>query len=712
MTCADLPAARRSGPRQKIEEEDVMVGLNGSGERRIAGPRLFAIIGPFQGGKTTLLEAILARGGASARQGSVRDGTSLGDSSPEARAHAMSVEPNVAHIDYMGDRMTFIDCPGSVEFVHDMRNVLPVCDAAIVVCEADARKTPALQVVLRELEELAVPRVLFLNKIDLAAGSVRETLEMLQIASRTPLLLRQIPIWENGVASGFIDLALERAFVYREHAPSTVIEIPDGHAPDQKEARYSMLERLADYDDALMEELISEIEPPRDRVFDDLAKELRGGHVVPLLIGSADRGHGVTRLLKALRHEAPGVAQTRERLGVEPQGPALAHVARTIHTAHGGKLSLARVLRGAFADGATVTASSGAEERIAGLARLTGPASAKLSRAEEGDTVAFARLERIATGETFTDAKKPLKRIVEVPAPSPTQVLALRVRDRKDDVRLAAALAKLAEEDPALIYRHDQESGELKLYGQGEMHLRVTIERLAARFGVAVESAKPSIAYRETIRDAVSARGRHKKQSGGHGQFGDVAIEVRPRSRGEGFAFEERVHGGSVPRQYFSSVEAGSRDAMTRGPLGFPVVDVAVTLTDGSYHTVDSSDMAFRAAAKIALGEALPKARPVLLEPILAVSIFVPSDAMARATALVSARRGQILGFEPRTGWPGWDVLRAQIPEAEIGDLIVELRSATAGVGAFETKFDHLAEMSGKPAELVIAARQKAMAQG
>jgi elongation factor G len=685
-----------------------MVGLNGSSDRRIAGPRLIAVVGPFQGGKTTLLEAILARGGAAARQGSVRDGTSLGDSSPEARAHAMSVEPNAAHIDYMGDRMTFIDCPGSVEFIHDMRNVLPICDAAVVVCEADARKTPSLQVVLRELEELGVPRILFLNKIDLAGASVRETLEMLQPASRTPLLLRQIPIWENGVASGFIDLALERAFVYREHAPSTVIEMPDGHIPDEKEARYSMLERLADYDDALMEELISEIEPPRDRVFEDLAKELRGGHVVPLLMGSADRGNGVTRLLKALRHEAPGVVQTRERLGVEAQGPALAHVARTIHTAHGGKLSLARVLRGAFPDGATVTSSSGAEDRIAALSRLTGAASAKISRAEDGDTVAFARLEHIATGETFTDAKKAPKRIVEIAAPSPTQVIALHVKDRKDDVRLAAALAKLAEEDPALVYRHDQEAGELKLYGQGEMHLRVTIERLAARFAVAVESSKPSIAYRETIRDAVSARGRHKKQSGGHGQFGDVAIEVRPRSRGEGFAFEEKVHGGAVPRQYFSSVEAGSRDAMTRGPLGFPVVDVAVTLTDGSYHTVDSSDMAFRAAAKIALGEALPKARPVLLEPILAVSIFVPSDAMARASALVSARRGQILGFEPRAGWDGWDVLRAQIPEAEIGDLIVELRSATAGVGAFETKFDHLAEMSGRPAELVIAARQKA----
>ena len=679
-------------------------------ENRIAGPRLVAIVGPFQSGKTSLLEGILARGGGVARQGSVRDGTSVGDSSPEARSHAMSVEPNVASIDYLGDRLTFFDSPGSIEFIHDMRPALPVCDLAVVVCEADARKVPALQVILRELEELGLPRILFLNKIDLAGGSLRETLEMLQPASRTPLLLRQIPVWENGVATGFIDLALERAFVYRESAPSSIVEMPAGVIPEERQARYSMLEKLADYDDALMEQLISDIDPPRDLVFDDLARELREGHVVPVLMGSATGGHGVTRLLKALRHEAPGVGQTRKRLGIEPKGPALAQVVRTINTAHGGKLSLARVLRGAFADGATVINSHGVEERIGGLARLMGATSSKVTRAEEGDTIAFARLEGLATGDRFAEGKTPPPAAKPLATPPPTQGVAIRVKDRKDEVRLAAALAKLGEEDRALTFVQDAEMSELKLLGQGEMHLRVTSERLADRFGVTIQTGKPSVAYRETIRDAVTVRGRHKKQSGGHGQFGDVVVEVSPRARGEGFAFAERVHGGSVPRQYFSSVEAGARDGMARGPLGFPVVDVSVTLIDGSYHTVDSSDMAFRAAAKLALDEALAKARPVLLEPILSVTIYVPTDALARASALVSARRGQILGFEAREGWAGWEALRALIPEAEIGDLIVELRSATSGVGAFETRFDHLAELSGRTADQVIAARQKANA--
>ena len=677
--------------------------LNGG---RVSGSRLVAIVGPFQSGKTTLLESLLARAGALARQGNVRDGSSVGDSAPEARAHAMSVEGNFGSADYLGDRITFVDCPGSIEFAHEMKNVMPVCDAAIVVCEADPRKIPALQLVLRELEELRLPRILFLNKIDAATMRVRETLQMLQPASRAPLLVRQIPIWQNGIATGFIDLALERAFVYREHAPSAIIDVPAGDIPREKEARYSMLEKLADYDDSLMEELIGDIEPPRDQVFDDLAQDLRDGVVVPLLIGSAERGNGVTRLLKAIRHECPGIMHTRQRLGLADQGPSLAQVVRTIHTAHGGKLSVARVLRGGFSDGGVVVSSRGGEDRIAGLSRMMGPTASKQPRAEEGDVIAFGRLEHAATGDALTEAKGTAQFAPIVPAverSSPVHAFALAIKDRKDEVRLASAMSKLCEEDDSLVFVQDQESAEMKLLGQGEMHLRVALERLASRYGVAVEAKKPSIAYRETIRESVNVRGRHKKQSGGHGQFGDVALTVEPLSRGEGFRFSEAVHGGAVPRQYFSSVEIGCRDGLARGPLGFPAVDIAVTLTDGSYHTVDSSDMAFRAAAKLGMAEALPKAKPVLLEPILAVDICVPSEALSRASALVSGRRGQILGYDARPGWEGWDILRTLIPEAEIGELIVELRSATSGVGSFTSRFDHLAELVGKPAEAVVA---------
>ncbi|HEV7334867.1 MAG TPA: elongation factor G [Bosea sp. (in: a-proteobacteria)] len=675
------------------------------------GPRCVAIVGPFQSGKTSLFESILERCGAVSRAGSVKTRNSVGDASAEARAHQMSTEPNVATVSFLGERFTFIDCPGSVEFLHEMRHVLTAVDAAVVVCEADDRKAPALELVLRELEEADIPRFLFLNKIDTATRRVRETLALLQRASRTPLLLRQIPIWRNGIAVGFIDLALERAFVYREHAPSEVVPLAAEEVERERDARFSMLEKLADYDDTLMEDLLGDIEPPRDLIFDDLARELRERHVVPVLIGAAERGNGVTRLLKALRHEAPGLEATRGRIGVVDSGAPLGLVMKTWHSGQGGKLSLARVLRGRLSEGDTVTSSAGIEARIGGVLELKGPEQLRQPVAEEGEVAAFSRLEGVRTGDAIAAGKVRPDAISAVVPPEPVHALAVTVKERKDDVRLAAALARLIEEDTGLSLQHLSEFSEMRLSGQGEMHLRVALERLSGRYGVAVESAATEIGYRESIRGKASARGRHRKQSGGHGQFGDVVLEIAPLPRGEGIRFVDKITGGVVPRQYISSVEAGVRDFCQRGPLGFPLVDIEVTLTDGSYHTVDSSDMAFRQAARIAMSEACPQAKPVLLEPILAVEIVIPSDAMSRASALVSARRGQILGYDARPGWRGWDQINAQVPEAEMGGLIVELRSATSGVGSFSARFDHLSELAGKPADAVVAAQAMAQAR-
>jgi elongation factor G len=683
---------------------------NASGVRG-KGPRCIAIVGPFQSGKTTLLESILERCGGISRAGSVKAGNSVGDAAPEARGHQMSTEPNVVSVEFLGERFHFVDCPGSVEFLHEMRHILPAVDAAVVVCEADERKTPALELVLRELEEADIPRFLFLNKIDSATRRVRETLAMLQRASRTPLLLRQIPIWQKGIAVGFIDLALERAFIYREHAASEVVPLASEESGREKEARFSMLERLADYDDALMEDLLGDIEPPRDRVFDDLARELQDRHVVPVLIGSAERGNGVTRLLKALRHEAPGLAETRGRIGVVEDGVPVAQVMKTWHSSHGGKLSLVRMLRGALTEGDVVTSSGGVEARIAGVVGLKGAEQQRRQKLEEGDVAAFARLDGIRTGEALALGKARAGLVSSIAPPEAVHALAVSVRDRKDDVRLAAALARLSEEDPSLTVTHLPELGEMRLSGQGEMHLRVALERLAGRYGVAVENRPPQVGHRETIRAKAGARGRHRKQSGGHGQYGDVVLEVAALPRGDGIRFVDRTSGGVVPKQYIGSVDAGVRDFCQNGPLGFPVVDIEVTLTDGSYHTVDSSDMAFRQAARIAMAEALPQAKPVLLEPILAVEVVIPSEAMSRASAIVSSRRGQILGYDARPGWRGWDKIDALIPEAGMAGLIVELRSATAGVGSFSACFDHLAELAGKPAEAIVSAHALAQAR-
>ncbi len=684
------------------------MAANGNNGTRASGPRCVALVGPFQSGKTTLLEAILARTGAIARQGTIEAGNTIGDASKEARHHRMSVELTVATTTFMGDAYTFLDCPGSVEFAHDMRAVLPAIDAAVVVCEMDEKKVPQLQLMLRELEERKIPRILFVNKIDKADAAVHDVLTLLQPASRTKLVLRQIPTFAGEIISGFVDLALERAFVYKEHAPSEIIPLEGDMADREKTARFSMLETLADHDDELMEQLLEDIQPPRDKVFDDLRRELREGLVCPVLMGTATRANGVLRLLKALRHESPGIAETAKRLGVKAGGDAIAYVLKTQNTAHGGKMSIARLLAGQAGDGTTFMVGDEEAGRVAGVFKLVGASSEKRGPAMLGETVAFAKLDKAQTGDTLSAGKQAHAALPKIEPYPPVLAIAISAKERKDDVKLGQALAKLHEEDPSIGIVHNPETHEVVLWGQGEMHLRVATERLGERFGVAIERRRPSVGYRETIRKGITQRGRHKKQSGGHGQYGDVVIEIKPLPRGSGFTFEERITGGVVPRNYIPAVEEGVRDALQHGPLGFPVVDLATALIDGSYHTVDSSDMAFRLAGRLAISEALPQCQPVLLEPIDLVEIVCPSDATAKINALLSGRRGQILGFDTREGWDGWDVVRAKIPEAEIGDLIVEIRSATAGAGTFTFKFDHMAELTGRTADQIVAARRAA----
>jgi elongation factor G len=679
-------------------------------DTRAAGPRCIALLGPFQSGKTTLLEAILVRSGAISRLGTVEAGTTVGDSSQESRHHSMSVELSVATTSFMGDSYTFIDCPGSVEFIHDMRAVLPFIDAAVVVCEADEKKVPQLQLILRELEDLKIPHFLFLNKIDKADKRIRDTVSFLQPASRVPLLLRQIPIWSGEIITGFTDLALERAYVYKEHAPSEIIELKGDELNREKDARFSMLETLADHDDQLMEQLLEDIPPPRDKIFDDLNKELREGLVCPVLIGTATRTNGVLRLLKALRHEAPTVERTIERLGLEAGSDPIAAVIKTFHTAHGGKMSVVRVLNGQVGDGTTFISPEREAGRVAGVFKLMGQGSEKRGPAHPGETVALGKLEHANTGDTLTAGKQAYRQLARVTALPPVLAIAVSAKERKDDVKLGQALTRLLEEDPSLTVVHNPEAHEVVMWGQGEMHLRVATERLADRFGVPIVTRKPTVGYRETIKKGIVQRGRHKKQSGGHGQFGDVVLDIKPLPRGAGFVFTEEIKGGVVPRNYIPSVEEGVIDALKHGPLGFPVVDVAVKLIDGSYHTVDSSDMAFRIAGRLGLVEGLPQCNPVLLEPIHQVEIVCPSEATAKMNALMAGRRGQILGFDTRAGWDGWDVVRVQMPEAEVGELIVEVRSATAGVGSFTAKFDHMAELTGRNAEQIVAARKAAAA--
>jgi len=676
-----------------------------SSSRIKAATRAIALVGPYGAGKTSLLESIAAITGAVPRKGSVQGGSSLGDSAPEARARQMSVEMNVLTTQYLGEEFTFLDCPGSIEFLGDTLNLLPGIDAAIVVCEPDVAKVIMLQPFLKRLADAGVPHLLFVNKFDKARMPLRALLTIFQEASEKPLLLRQIPIWEQGVATGFVDLALERAFAYRPHAASVVNDIAD-HARE-KEARFQMLEKLADYDEHLMEELVGDVEPSATEVFGGLKREMAEGLVVPVLIGSAEGDNGVRRLLKSLRHDVPDVTTAAARAGLTAGSDAVMQIIKTLHGDHGGKLSLARVLRGQVKDGAMLHGAEGREARIGGIFALVGDKLVKRVGAGMGDVVALARLEPFATGESLSTTKGgggqlPLERL------TPVYRLAVMAQDRKDEVKLSSAIARLCEEDPTLLFEHNAETNDLIIAGQGEIHLKVAVEKLLSRYNLKLTTRAPLVPYRETIRKAGSARGRHKRQSGGHGQFGDVMLEIAPAPRGSGFSFHDRIKGGVVPKQWIGSVERGVRDYMKSGPLGFPVVDLTVALTDGSYHTVDSSDAAFQTAGRLAMSEGMPGCDPVLLEPIMRVQVHVPSEATAKVNGLVSGRRGAPLGYDARRGWRGWDTVRCEMPLSEVSDLIVDLRSLTQGVGTYEMQFARLAELGGKLADTIVATRKAA----
>ncbi len=651
--------------------------------------RALALVGPTSAGKTALMEALLQATGAPERRGEV------GDSSPEAKARGHSVELNLAGFEFMGERYVVIDCPGSLEFCAEIDAALPAADLAVVVAEPDPAKAVLLQPTLRELERLGVPHALFINKMDHARGSLQELLEALAPVSSAPLVARQIPTWDGDKVTGFIDLALERCFVYRPGQPSEQVEIPGELADAETEARFHMLEQLADFDDELLEQLLSDVTPSRDAVFADLVREMNEGLIVPVFFGSAQNGFGVRRLLKALRHEAPPVTQTAERIGVT-EG---AYVLKTAYAGQSGKLAYARVFGGPLADGAEFVLADGQRRRAGGLFQVQGAALKKIAQAPVGDICAIGKVEEALAGQILSTNGQPQSVRAAMRPRRPLFAVALVARNRGDDVRLSGALAKLVEEDPGLSLTHDPEARQVLLAAQGEGHVRLALERLKRRFGVEIDTQEPRTPYRETLRQAVTQRSRHKKQSGGHGQFADVTIEARPLPRGSGFVFVSRIVGGAVPKQWIPAVEDGVRDGLAKGLSGYPVTDVEVTLIDGQTHSVDSSEMAFRTVGRLAMEEAMRAAGTILLEPIEKLTVYSPSPAASNVTSALTARRGQILGLGPREDWRGWERIEAYLPQSERQDLIAELRGLTQGLGAFEADFDHMSELHGRLAE-------------
>jgi elongation factor G len=637
---------------------------------------------------------MLFAAGAIGRKGSVADGTTVGDGSAEARARQMSTEVSAAGFAYQGLDFTVLDCPGSIEFVQEAYSAVLGCDAAVVVVEPVLERMIVIAPLLQFLDSHAIPHFVFVNKMDRAEVRYQDILQTLRQISARPVVPHQYAIGAGEDLVGYIDLITEEAHAFRRGQASDVIPVPPEHRELEQAVRREMLETLADFDDDLLELLLEDKEPSQELILGDLRKTLGADQVVPVFLGVADQDMGVRRLLEALAHEAPEPLVRVASLGLEAEGPPIVQVLKNLYLPHAGKLSLVRVWRGSVRDGTTF-----GDMRVGGVYRLFGSQQQNVGSAEAGEIVALARLDGARTGAALGANEGELPR---PPAPRPMYAFAVSAVNRADEVKLSGAFAKLTDEDPALLVEHARETHQTLLWGQGEIHLRVALERLKNKYNVEVEPQAPRTPYRESIRKGVQAHGRHKKQSGGHGQFGDVKIEIRPLGRGEGFQFENKIVGGTVPRQFIPAVEAGAREYLQRGPLGFPVVDIAVTLNDGQFHSVDSNELSFKLASAQALKEGLPQCEPVLLEPILSVTISVPADYTAKALQLVSGKRGQILGYAAKPDWSGWDEIEAQIPQGEMHDLIVTLRSLSQGTGFFDWAYDHLQEVPDRLAQTIV----------
>ncbi|HUF88198.1 MAG TPA: elongation factor G [Thermohalobaculum sp.] len=641
--------------------------------------RCIAVLGPSGSGKSTLVDRLAGLEG--------------GHPQPPTPS-----ETRIAHFSFLGDDWTALDCPGSLEFQQQAIDALMVADAAVICVSPQPDHAVLAAPYIRLAEAAGVPHFLLVNRIDEAQAPARDMVAALQGYSRHPVVLRQIPIREEGSIVGAVDLVSERAWRYREGEPSQLIEIPGDLAEREHEARTEFLESLSDYDDWLLEELIEDREPAAGPLYALCARVLQDGRVAPAFIGSALKGNGMVRLMKALRHETPQVDALAERLG----GGASAGVFLVRHRKHVGKTAYLRAFT-ALKPGDTLGGAP-----LGPLSSVGHPKPQPVPEARPGDVVAAIKSEHLEPGRLY--AAQPLATPGWHVALNPVMSLGVKAASDRDDAKLSEALGKLVAEDLSLTLATDRETGAQVLAGQGAQHLRRAREVLAEEFGVQTVEAPIAPMLKETVTRKADVHYRHKKQTGGAGQFADVKLTVAAGPRGSGFVFEQKIHGGSVPRNYIPAVETGARDATERGPLGFPVVDIQVTLTDGQYHAVDSSDMAFRIAARGGVKEGLEKAAPVLLEPVYDVRFHIPSIYTGSLNPLVSSRRGQVMGFDRDPDAEGWDIFRAQLPGTALEGLINDLRSITQGVGRYEAEFDHYQELYGRDAEKMIEKRAEMLA--
>ncbi len=657
-----------------------------------------ALVGHGGSGKTTLAEALLHQAGVVARPGRVEDGTTVCDFEPEELRRHLSVSMAVAAFEHAGHKVNVIDTPGFADFIVDVQLALDAADIAVFVVSAVDGVQVQTEVIWRLAQRAGVPRLIFINKLDHERAGYEQTLEQLQTTFGSGVAPLEMPIVRDGRFVGVADLLADEAITYSaagDGPPSAASgPIPEEMAELEHRVRDSLVEGIVVADDGLMERYLEGDVPSAAELEETLAVGIESSNVFPVLCGSALTGVAVGRLadfICEIGHERPVRARAGDQIleiPRDPSGQPLARVVKTTTDPFIGKVSLLEVVSGTLRpDVVLVNTRTRAEERLHVLETLVGKTASPVSEARAGDLVAVPKLGDVRVGDTLAPRGAP----VEVPLPDlaqPALAIAVRPRSRGDEDRLMTGLHRLEEEDPGLFVRRDDETHQTVVSGLGETHLAVVEERLSRKFHVDVERDELLIPYRETISKSAEAEGRHKKQTGGHGQFGVCHLRLEPLGRGEGFLFVDEVVGGAIPRQFIPAVEKGVRRAMRQGGvLGFPVVDVKVTVDDGKFHPVDSSEASFEMAGALGFGEALRQAGPVPLEPVSRLEVHVPMRFQGDVLGDINTRRARVLSSEPDED--GDQVIVALVPTAELRRYAIELRALSGGYGRFSASHDH-----------------------
>ncbi|MGP8204895.1 MAG: elongation factor G [Acidimicrobiales bacterium] len=680
--------------------------------------RNVALVGHGGSGKTTLTEALLLCSGALTRQGRVEDGTTVSDFEPEEHSHHMSTSLTVAALEWRGHKVNVLDCPGYADFVPEALAALSVADLAVFVVSAVDGVEVQTEIFWKAAAELGIPRLIFMNKLDRERADFPGVLQQLHSAFGAGVAPLELPIGEELNFHGLADLLSDTAFVYEpgKHIAAKA-EIPDNMAAQEHTVRDSLVEGIVVADDDLMLRYLDGEEIAADELAKTLARGVVSSQVFPVICGSATKLVGIDRLLDiicdvapsplerpAARVWAPGINGGEVvEVACDPAGQPLAWVFKTIADPYVGKISLFKVLSGTVRpDAALFNPRAKSEERLHLIFTLRGKEQIPLTEVPAGDIGAVAKLAGTNTGDTLTPRNMPVSRVPAsgpdggatggsswlTEATTPVLSVAIRPKSKADEDKMMTALHRLQEEDPTLLVRRDDETHQTVLTGTGETHIAISMERLARKFGVGVESEELVIPYRETVTTNAEAEGKYKKQTGGHGQFGVASLRIEPMERGGGFEFVDNIVGGVIPRQYIPAVQKGADEAMSEGGIfGWPVVDIRVTCFDGKFHPVDSSEMSFKMAGALALREALAKASPVVLEPLSLLEVTVPNAYQGDVMGDLNSRRGRVQGTE--TGEPGESVVIALVPTSELVRYAIDLRSLTGGRGRFKARHDH-----------------------